>query len=82
MKGILFYDGGFYKKLRSYRKGKRQGYGKEYYYKKGELKFEGIFKNDKQWEGKGYNLNNEVVYTLSNGAGYIKEYNEKNIFDI
>ena len=26
MKGILFYDGGFYKKLSSYRKGKRQGY--------------------------------------------------------
>ena len=36
MKGILFYDGGFYKKFSSYRRGKRQGYGKEYYDKKGQ----------------------------------------------
>ena len=52
--------------------GKRSGFGKEYEYNK--LKFEGEFLNGKKWNGKGYDLENNVVYELKEGKGFIKEY--------
>ena len=37
----------------------------------GNLKFEGEYKNDLKWNGKG---SNNLVYELKNGKGLIKEY--------
>ena len=56
-----------------YLNGKRNGKGKEYYYD-GKLKFEGEYKNDIKWNGKGYDLSNNIAYELKNGKGIIKEY--------
>ena len=38
------------------------------------IKFEGEFKNDIRWNGKGYDNKNNIVYELRNGKGYAKEY--------
>jgi hypothetical protein len=56
------------------------GKGKEYYenFESDKLKFDGIYLNDKKWEGKGYDLSNNIIYELKNGKGYIKEYNFNN----
>ena len=56
-----------------YINGKRNGKGKEYY-PDGKLEFEGEFLNGKNWEGKGYDKNNNIVYELKNGKGFIKKY--------
>ena len=32
-----------------------------------------IFKG-KKWDGKGYDLNNNIAYELKQGKGYIQEY--------
>ena len=37
--------------------------------------FEGEYKNDLRWNGKGYDDNNNILYELKNGNGYIKIYN-------
>ena len=37
--------------------------------------FEGEYLNGKKWNGKGYN-ENQNIYELKNGKGFIKEYNE------
>ena len=37
--------------------------------------FEGEFINDKCWEGKGYDLMNNIAYELKEGKGIFKEYN-------
>ena len=54
-----------------YLNGKRNGNGKEYddY---GNIVFEGEYLNGKKWNGKGYNSENNIVYELSNGKGYLK----------
>ena len=39
-----------------------------------KLIFEGEFKNDLRWNGKGYDNQNNIIYELKNGKGYIKEY--------
>ena len=52
---------------------KRHGKGKEYYYK-GNIRFEGEFLNGIKWNGKGYNINNEIEYEIKNGTGLVKEY--------
>ena len=39
--------------------------------------FEGEYLNDKIWEGKGYDKNNNIVFELKNGKGLIKEYNNE-----
>ena len=57
-----------------YSNGKRNGKGKEYY-KRGILKFEGEYSNGKKWNGKGYNINNEIIYEIKEGRGLIEEYN-------
>ena len=53
--------------------GKRNGKGKEYYYD-GKLIFEGEYLNGKKWKGEGYDKNNNIVYELKEGKGFIKEY--------
>ena len=55
-----------------YLNGKRNGKGKEY--DLGALIFEGEYKNGLKWNGKGYDNNNNIVYELKNGKGYVKEY--------
>ena len=56
-----------------YLNGERNGPGKEYY-NNGKIKFEGEFLNNKQYNGKGYDKENNLVYELKNGNGFIKEY--------
>ena len=72
--GQLFFEG-------EYLNGKRNGKGKEYY-SNGNLLFKGEYLNGKEWEGEGYNENNNIVYELKGGKGFIKEYwNGKLIFE-
>ena len=66
----LIYEG-------EYLNGKRNGKGKEYY-ENGLVKFEGEYMKGKKWNGKGYDKNNNIIYTLNNGKGFIKEYNNIN----
>ena len=64
---LLNYEG-------EYLNGKRNGKGREY--EKNHLSnliFIGEYINGKKWNGKGYN-NNNIIYELKNGKGYIKEY--------
>jgi len=39
-----------------------------------KLIFEGEFKNDLRWNGKGYDNQNNIIYELKDGKGYVKEY--------
>ena len=64
--GKLIFEG-------EYLKRKRNGKGKEYYWN-GKLKFEGEYLNGKQWQGKGYDENNNIAYDIKEGKGLIKEY--------
>ena len=63
-----------------YLNGKRHGKGKEYYLlfkeqkKINILKFEGEFFNGKKWNGKQYEINNNKIYEIKNGKGFIKEF--------
>ena len=41
---------------------------------KGNLIFEGEFKNNLKWNGIGYDKNNNIVYVLKNGKGHVIEY--------
>ena len=56
-----------------YRSGKRNGKGKEYYFDN-QLKFEGIYFNGKEWNGKGYDLKNNIIYEIKDGKGFIKKF--------
>ena len=64
--GSLIFEG-------EYSNGKRNGKGKEYY-ANGNILFEGEYKNGKKWIGIGYDRNNNTLYELINGKGYVKEY--------
>ena len=66
--GDLIFEG-------DYLNGERNGKGKEYYF--GNLIFEGHYLNGKRWNGKGYDVNNNVFYELNNGKGYVKDYKLK-----
>ena len=57
--------------------GLKNGNGKEYNYD-GSLLFEGEFKNGLKWDGKGYDIYNDIIYELKNGKGYVKEYDYLN----
>ena len=59
---------------------KKHGKG---YYNYGLVRFEGEYLNDKKWNGKGYDINGNIIYELNNGNGKIKEfdYNNKLIFE-
>ena len=62
-----------------YINGKRNGKGIEYDYKDGNsyLKFEGEYLNGKKWNGDGYDDEYNIVYSLKDGKGLIKEYDIK-----
>ena len=47
-----------------YLNGKRNGKGKEYY-NNGKLEFEGEYLDDKRWNGKGYDIPNNLIYELN-----------------
>ncbi len=40
------------------------------------MRFEGKYKNDKKWNGKGYDSFCNTIYELKEGKGLIKEYDE------
>jgi len=46
------------------------------FYDTNQLKFEGEYINGKRWNGKGYDINSNVVYELKNGKGYVIEYDK------
>ena len=46
------------------------GKGKEYN-ENGIIKFEGEYLNFKRWNGKGYDINNKIIYELNDGEGYV-----------
>ena len=56
-----------------YKNGKRNGKGKEYY-NNAKLKFESKYLNDVEWNGKGYDEFNKVIYELKNGDGIINVF--------
>ena len=64
--GKLKYEG-------TYLNGKKNGEGKEYY-ENGLLKYEGKYLNGFKWEGRGFNINGDVLYELKDGKGHIKDY--------
>ena len=68
-----YYDNGKLKFESEYLNGKRNRKGKEYY-KDGKLKLESEYLNDLKWNGKGYDLSNNIIYELINGCGKVKEY--------
>ena len=51
-------------------KGKRNGKGKEYSFN-GKIYFEGEYLNDKKWNGKEYDNNNNLTYELKNGKWHV-----------
>ena len=53
---------------------------KEYFWT-GKLLFEGEYRDDLKWNGKGYDPDGKVAYELINGNGKVKEYN-KNTFQL
>ena len=68
LNGKLIYEG-------EYLDGKKNGIGKEYYDDL-KLRFEGEYLNGKIWNGKGYDINQNICYGIINGEGVIKEYND------
>ena len=57
-----------------YLNGQKNGKGIEYYYGSKIKKFEGEYLNGKEWNGKGYNQNKEIIYELKNGKGIVQKY--------
>ena len=51
----------------------KKGFGKEYY-NTGKVKFEGEYKDNKKWNGKGYDINGNIDYIITEGKGKIKLY--------
>ena len=52
--------------------GKRNGKGKEY--ESDQMEFEVEYLNGKKWSGKKYDSDENIIYDLNNGKGYLKEY--------
>jgi len=71
------YDNGKIAYEGEYLNGLRHGKGKEYN-NDGKLIFEGEYYKNKKWEGKGYDINSNVVYILKKGKGLVKEYYDFN----
>ena len=69
--GDLIFEG-------DYLNGLRNGKGKEYNAYNNKLIFEGEYKNGKRWNGKVYDINNNIIYDFIKGQGIIKEYNRYN----
>ena len=72
-KGVEYNENGKYKFEGEFLKDLKEGFGKEYY-KNGNIKFEGEYKKDKIWNGKGYDINGNIDYIISEGNGNIKLY--------
>ena len=66
--GQLRFEGQYLNELRN-------GNGNEYY-NNGKLKFEGEYLYGKRWNGKGYDIENNIIYEIKDGKGLIKEYND------
>ena len=64
----LIFDGEFLN-------GEKNGNGKEYYYN-GNIKFFGEYKKGKKFNGKGYDINQNIIYELKEGKGLIKELDD------
>ena len=67
----LIYEG-------EYINGERNGKGKEYY-DDNKIKFEGKYLYGKRWNGKGYDIENNMIYEIKDGKGLIKEYNNEGL---
>ena len=59
----------------NYKDGMRNGKGIEYSVND-NIEFEGEYLNGYRYNGKGYDLNNNIVYELKNGCGYVKIYHD------
>ena len=60
-----------------YLNGKRRR-GREYSYDGQKLIFEGEYFNGKRWNGKLYNKQDNKIYEIKNGHGFVKEIDEYN----
>ena len=69
----LIYEG-------EYINGERNGKGKEYY-DDNKIKFEGEYLYGKRWNGKGYDIENNIIYEIKDGKGLIKEYNNEGLLE-
>ena len=38
------------------------------------MEYQGEFRYDRKWNGKGYDENGNIIYELINGNGKVKEY--------
>ena len=68
-----YYDDGSLKFEGEYLNGERNGNGKKYY-KNGNLKFEGEYLNNKKFNGKEYDLNNNIICDLKYGKGFARKF--------
>ena len=53
-----------------YLNGEKHGKGISYW--EGKLLFKGEYRTGKKWDGQGYDRNNNIVFELKQGKGYIK----------
>ena len=67
------YSGSYLEFEGEYLNGKKNGKGKEFN-SNGNIAFEGIYKNDKKWEGIGYDNLKNIIYELKDGKGFVKGY--------
>ena len=65
---IILFEGEYFN-------GKRNGKGKEYHFDSKNSKFEGEYLKGKKWNGKGYDIDGNILYELKDGNGFIREYN-------
>ena len=70
--GKEYYDKNKLRFNGEYLNGKRHGKGKEYV--EGLLIFDGEYLDGKKWNGKGFDGNNNLIYELKDGKGYIYEF--------
>ena len=63
---IMKYEG-------EYLNGKWDGKGKEFN-ANGHLIYEGEYKDDNKWNGRGYDRNKNIIYELNDGSGKTREY--------
>ena len=78
-KGLVKENYGIYAYEGEYLKGEKNGRGKEYYYVKGPIRFDGEYYNDKRWTGKSYDKNGNIISEIKEGKGYYKEYYSENM---
>jgi len=72
--GTCFYGNGKICFKGNYKDGILNGKGIDYYYN-GNIEFDGEYVDGYRYNGKGYDLKNNIVYELKNGNGYIKIFN-------